>query len=127
MQLTILTDERNQWRQHLESGGELSIYVLQQYRLNRNSNLWRSTREVEKLCETILFLEGAKPMSESYSVHCDQCQSDISQPVEANKNRIRVMEEGRQPFPGSAPDGGELGRSMNFCSLDHLQEWLAQR
>lgn len=57
MKYTGLTDERDEWCQQLESGGQLDIYVLQQYRINRNSDLWRSTREVEKLCEYILFLE----------------------------------------------------------------------
>jgi len=60
MNYTGLTDERNEWRRQLEGGGQLDIYVLQQYRENRDSNLWRSTREVEKLCEYILFLEGTK-------------------------------------------------------------------
>lgn len=52
-----LVDERNSWRNHLETGGNLDIHVLKLYRLHRNSDLWRATREVEKLCETILFLE----------------------------------------------------------------------
>ena len=60
MNYTGLTDERNEWRRQLEGGGQLDIYVLQQYREHRDSNLWRSTREVEKLCEYILFLEGTK-------------------------------------------------------------------
>ena len=62
MNYTGLTDERNEWKKLLESGGQLNIYVLQQYRQNRDSNLWRSTREVEKLCEYILFLEGTLAM-----------------------------------------------------------------
>ncbi len=122
-----LIEERDEWRRQLESGSALSIYVLQQYRLNRNSDLWRSTREVEKLCETILFLEGAKPMSEKYSVHCDFCQSDITYVTIDNSYRMRLMEEGRQPSAAPISDEKELDRFMNFCNLDHLKEWLAQR
>jgi len=126
MKLTILTDERNEWRRQLESGSALNIYVLQQYRLNRNSDLWRSTREVEKLCETILFLEGAKPMSEKYSVHCDFCGCDISHTNQEGEYRIRLIEEDRlreDAFSSSR----ELERFMNFCNLAHLKQWLEQR
>ena len=61
---TVLTDERYTWRQEIKHGFWHEPYVLQQYRVNRDSNLWRSTREVEKLCEYILHLEGANNMSE---------------------------------------------------------------
>lgn len=54
---TGLTDERHTWRYEIEHGLWHEPYVLQQYRENRESNLWRSTREVEKLCEYVLFLE----------------------------------------------------------------------
>lgn len=52
-----LKDERNSWRYDLENGLWNEPYVLQQYREHRESNLWRSTREVEKLCEYVLYLE----------------------------------------------------------------------
>lgn len=122
-----LTDERNEWRRKLESDGLLDIYVLQQYRLNRNSSLWRSTREVEKLCETILFLEGAKPMSESYIVHCDQCQADISLVTAESSYRIRLAEEDRQIGDIQSSGQQELTRFMNFCNLEHLKQWLENR
>lgn len=126
MNYTGLTDERNEWRRQLESGSGLSIYVLQQYKLNRNSDLWRSTREVEKLCETILFLEGAKPMSEKYTVQCDFCRCDISYNSQEGDYRIRLLEEDRQRevAPSSSR---ELERFMNFCNLAHLKQWLEQR
>jgi hypothetical protein len=127
MEYTGLTDERNKWRRQLESDGALNIYVLQQYRLNRNSNLWRATREVEKLCETILFLEGAKSMSESYSVYCDQCHADISVVSSNASYRIRLIEEDRQPAEMHASNNRELMRFMNFCNLSHLKEWLEAR
>lgn len=53
----MLTDERHTWRVEIEQGLWHEPLVLQQYRENRESNLWRSTREVEKLCEYVLFLE----------------------------------------------------------------------
>ncbi len=127
MEYTGLTDERNRWRSQLNLGGLLDIYVLKQYRLNRNSNLWRSTREVEKLCETILFLEGASPMSESYIVVCDQCQSDISIVTQKHSYRMRLMEEARQVGDVPMSDDRELNRFMNFCNLAHLKEWLEKR
>ncbi len=64
MKYTGLTDERNKWRRQIKAGLWHEPYILQQYRINRESNLWRSTREVEKLCEYVLFLEGATTMSE---------------------------------------------------------------
>lgn len=121
---TPLTDERSEWRRHLELGGLLDIYVLQQYRLNRDSDLWRSTREVEKLCEYILFLEGANVMSESISVHCDQCHSDISSGNPDHPYRLRLIEEARAGV--QANGNNELQSAMNFCSLAHLKHWLEQ-
>ena len=52
-----LKDERHKWRYEIERGLWSEPFVLQQYRANRESNLWRSTREVEKLCEYVLYLE----------------------------------------------------------------------
>ncbi len=52
-----LVDERNKWRDEINQGIWFEPHVLQQYRANRESNLWRSTREVEKLCEYVLHLE----------------------------------------------------------------------
>lgn len=57
MEYTGLTDERNSWIIEINEGRWLEPFVLKQYRENRGSNLWRSTREVEKLCEYVLFLE----------------------------------------------------------------------
>lgn len=52
-----LKDERIGWRNDLNLGTWTEPYALQMYRKNRESSLWRSTREVEKLCEYILYLE----------------------------------------------------------------------
>lgn len=54
----LLVDEREAWRFEMKKGMFNELYVLQQYRENRESNLWRATREVEKLCEYVLFLES---------------------------------------------------------------------
>jgi len=75
MELNILTDERNKWRRQLETQStdwDEPIY-LQDYRLNRNSDLWRSTRALEKLCEYILYLEatlktGVAPMTDEIKI-----------------------------------------------------------
>lgn len=53
-----LVDERNRWRQEFESGEKLNHHYLEQYRRNRNSELWRSTRALERICEYILYLEA---------------------------------------------------------------------
>ncbi len=127
MNYTGLTDERNEWRQQLESGIMEEPYVLKMYRLNRDSNLWRSTRMVEQLCEMILFLEGTKTMTESYIVHCDHCQCDITHTTEEKAFRLRLMEEGRVPASDSFPMVKELDRYMNFCNLNHLKDWLNAR
>jgi len=123
---TGLTDERYTWRCELQNGIWYEPYVLQQYRANRDSNLWRATREVEKLCEYILHLEGAKPMSETYKVTCDHCDTDITADKYYPTYRIRLQEEVRNLLPegeqGEAKP--ELSRAMNFCNLEHLQDWL---
>lgn len=48
----------DKWKSEIEQGIWHEPYILQQYRINRNSNLWRSTREVEKLCEYVIYLES---------------------------------------------------------------------
>jgi hypothetical protein len=53
-----LTEERNHWRKQMESGNFLDPHYLAEYRINRDSDLWRSTRAVEQLCEYILWLES---------------------------------------------------------------------
>lgn len=56
---TELTDERYTWRYEMKEGIWKEPYFLKQYRQNNASNIWRSPREVEKLCEYVLFLENA--------------------------------------------------------------------
>lgn len=126
MNYTGLTDERYTWAYELKHGHWHEPYVLQQYRINRGSNLWRSTREVEKLCEYILFLEGAKPMSERTIVTCDQCNRDISSSPYYPMYRIRLAEEMRSVEEGAQPGQAEpeLQRMMNFCHLECLHDWL---
>ncbi len=122
---TGLTDERYTWAYELKYGFWHEPYVLQQYRINRDSNLWRSTREVEKLCEYILHLEGLRPMSEQYVVHCDQCNADITTSETYPAYRLRVTEENRSYADGATQSDAqpELDRMMNFCNLACLQAW----
>lgn len=65
-----LQDERKAWRKEIEEGIWNEPYILQQYRENRDSNLWRSTREVEKLCEYILYLEENSAMKHAIKIEC---------------------------------------------------------
>jgi hypothetical protein len=50
-------EERQAWREEYEEGKQCDSYLLELYRHHRDDPLWRSSREVEKLCEYILFLE----------------------------------------------------------------------
>ncbi len=54
-----LIEERNHWREQMKSNTFVDPYYLAEYRNNRESELWRSTRAVEQLCEYILHLESA--------------------------------------------------------------------
>jgi hypothetical protein len=53
-----LLEESNFWKKEFLDGTYEEPYFLVEYRQNRNSDLWRSTRVVEKMCEYILFLEN---------------------------------------------------------------------
>lgn len=70
----------------------------------------------------ILFLEGTTPMSESMTVKCDQCSADISNAVDDNGYRLRLIEEDR--VGNKTPHIRELNSVMNFCNLGHLRKWL---
>lgn len=52
-----LLDERKAWEHELKHNLWTEPFILEQYRKNRNSNEWRTTRQVERLCEYVLFLE----------------------------------------------------------------------
>lgn len=65
-----LIKERHGWRDQLERGeGWHEPDILSQYRVNRDSTLWRASRQAEKLCEYILFLESKlNPNKEKFMV-----------------------------------------------------------
>ncbi len=52
-----LVEERKKWRKEFENGKALNSPILDDYRNNRDSEMWRKTRLSERLCEYILFLE----------------------------------------------------------------------
>ena len=123
---TVLTDERYTWRQEIKHGFWHEPYVLQQYRVNRDSNLWRSTREVEKLCEYILHLEGVSTMSESVKTVCDNCQADISGSQTYPAYRLRLTEEMRsiiEPATENPDVKPYIDTMKNFCNKNCLIEW----
>lgn len=122
-----LPDERYTWRQEILHGSWHEPFVLQQYRANRDSTLWRSTREVEKLCEYILHLEGANTMSESFTVICDNCEKDLSTSNHYPAFNLRFIETSIRANPDATEDPDskpELDGIKNFCNLEHLKEWL---
>lgn len=53
----LLVDERNKWREEIAKGAFVEPFWLQDYRKNRESELWRSSRQSEYISEYILFLE----------------------------------------------------------------------
>ncbi len=122
-----LPDERYTWRIEMKQCFWQEPFVLQQYRANRDSSLWRSTREVEKLCEYILHLEGAKPMSESYKITCDNCSQDITTTHIYPRYSLRLVEGMRAQTPDAIPDTNskpELSGIKNFCECSCLKDWL---
>jgi hypothetical protein len=50
-----LVAERDGWHQKFKDGYQ--PYYLELYRDNRDSELWRSTRAMEEVCEYVLWLE----------------------------------------------------------------------
>ena len=56
--MNILVQERNNWREKLGQGEPLNIPVLEAYKESRNSESWRVSSQLEKLCEYVLFLGG---------------------------------------------------------------------
>jgi len=121
-----LQDERYTWRQEIIHGIWYEPYVLQQYRAHRDSNLWRSTREVEKLCEYILFLEGAKPMSEFGILNGINCEKDLSQSDKYPEFALRLSESMMAVAPDAVQDPEsvpELDQIKNFCNLHCLKQW----
>jgi len=53
-----LIEERNLWRQQMEEGNFTEPHPLyEEYLKNRNSNLWRCSRQLEKIFEYINYLE----------------------------------------------------------------------
>lgn len=52
-----VVEERNKWREAMRRGDNKPSIILEDYRKNRDSDLWRASRAVEYLCELILFYE----------------------------------------------------------------------
>ena len=52
-----LPAERYKWREQMENGTFEIPHFLLEYKQNRDSDLWRMSRQHEKLCEYALFLE----------------------------------------------------------------------
>jgi hypothetical protein len=52
-----LVAERESWRMDIQSGNFFVHELYEDYVLNRNSELWRSTRQLERLFEYIMYLE----------------------------------------------------------------------
>lgn len=53
-----LLNEREMFRKLIEKNGCPQWPVLEDYRANRNSNSWRTTTSLERICEYIIYLEN---------------------------------------------------------------------
>lgn len=53
-----LKEERFTWRGDMISRRWTEPHILQEYRKNRESDLWKASRQGEQLCEYILYLES---------------------------------------------------------------------
>ena len=56
----MVVKDRNSIRASIEALGYLESPILNDYRINRNSEVWRLSRAVEELCEYILYLVEEK-------------------------------------------------------------------
>ena len=61
-----IVDERNKWQQTFEENYNNGLpiidhKVLEEYRVNRDNPHWRISKNVEMLCEYILWLEQTRP------------------------------------------------------------------
>jgi hypothetical protein len=53
-----LKEERFSWRGSMLAKTWQEPHILKEYRENRESDLWRASRQAEQLCEYILYLES---------------------------------------------------------------------
>ena len=56
-----LVKSRDEIRALIEANNSLDNPVLNAYKLNRDSEMWRVSKVIEELCEYILYLEGKAP------------------------------------------------------------------
>lgn len=52
-----LVKTRDQWLESFRKGEQPTSRLLQDYRQNRDNEMWRASKEVEELCEYIIYLE----------------------------------------------------------------------
>lgn len=110
----------------MQNGLWYEPYVLQQYRANRDSTLWRSTREVEKLCEYVLHLEGELGMSTVIETTCDTCGENLGVSKKSPDYYIRlsnVLMDSRRDENDSSNEKPILDKTKDFCNLNCLKKW----
>ena len=68
-----LIEERNSWRKEMEAGKFTPHPLYNDYLTNRESDLWRSSRQLERIFEYIMYLEekvlatNLQPIGESFN------------------------------------------------------------
>ena len=55
-----LVEERNSWRTEMRKGNFEPHPLYKEYLANRQSELWRSSRQLERIFEYIMYLEECK-------------------------------------------------------------------
>lgn len=63
-----LVQERESWRKEMESGTFFVHHMYQSYKMNRNSPYWRSTKQLERLFEYIMYLEEQLKPKEEHAI-----------------------------------------------------------
>lgn len=83
-------DEREKWQKEFRNGKPCDSVWLGRHRKNRGKSDWRSTRELEMICEYIIYLEGKvmsewkyekgrmKPITEDYNELAERLVKDKS-------------------------------------------------
>lgn len=54
---TSAIKQRMMWQEAFRNGEAVNSFYLREHKKNRNDPHWRTTRELEHLCEYIIYLE----------------------------------------------------------------------
>ena len=52
-----LVERRDKWKAQFKAGDDPNFLILEDYKKNRDSEMWRASSYIERMCEYILYLE----------------------------------------------------------------------